>query len=471
MRTNIATLLVATLMAVVSAGPAQAALTQVNVRIEGRSRALFEGPILTEGHDVSSYKADGGNAAEDLAEHPCDGIDPLDPENNAPGATPTAASVDAMNLVGEADALAGQWYPGYEDYFVEQWGQEEENAEAGSRSWGVLVNNVFTSVGGCQYELSAGDEVLWIYNAFDSRPILGLFAAGEHYSSGGRPLRAQAQLDRPFEVEVAAYDDHGEGQPPPTPERTSKDAKPYEGARVSPVSVSEKGFETAQTESPEAVTTNSEGKASIAFTTPGWHRIMAGTPLDETGEEAAIRSNRLDVCVPAPGETGCGALPAEDEVRTPPRYLQKPAPEEHHEETHEETHTGGGSGMGSQPTPQPAGGQGGSASGSAPTAKSPEALVQRKRPSTHLASASISRARVVLKLTAAGGVTMRIARLRDKGHHRRWQTITTISINASKAGVLEVKLPRLVAGSYQVSISLAGAKTVVKTLTVPSGRR
>ena len=72
-----------------------------------------------------------------------------------------------MNLIGEADALAGQWYGSFDDYYVMRWGQEAENAEAGSRYWGVLVNNVFTSVGGCQYELSAGDEVLWIYNAFD----------------------------------------------------------------------------------------------------------------------------------------------------------------------------------------------------------------------------------------------------------------------------------------------------------------
>jgi hypothetical protein len=332
-RTAIATLTSTILITALAASTAQATPTQVNVRVEGRSKALFEGPILTEGHDVSSYKADGGTAVEDLAEHPCDGINKNDPENTRPGATPTAASVDAMNLIGETNAMAGQWYGSFDDYYVMQWGQEAENAEAGSRYWGVLVNNVFTSVGGCQYELSAGDEVLWIYNAFDSRPILGLLAASEHYSSGTRPWTAQAQLDRPFEVEVDAYDDHGEGQPPPTPERTSKNTEPYEGALVSPVSTSEKGFETVQTESPEAVSTNSEGKASITFTTPGWHRIMAGTPVDEKGEEAAIRSNRLDVCVPAPGETGCGELPAEDEVRTPPRYQQKPASEEQHKET------------------------------------------------------------------------------------------------------------------------------------------
>jgi hypothetical protein len=465
MRTSITTLLVGSLAALLPAGPAQAALTQVNVRIEGRSKALFEGTILTEGHDLNSYKADGGNAAEDLAEHPCDGTNKNDPENTTPGATPTAASVDAMNLIGEADALAGQWYGSFDDYYVVQWGQEAENAEAGSRYWGVLVNNVFTSVGGCQYELSAGNEVLWIYNAFDSRPILGLFAASEHYSSGTRPLTAQAQLDRPFEVEVDAYDEHGEGQPPPTPERTLKNTEPYEGARISPVSTSEKGFETVQTESPEAVSANSEGKASITFITPGWHRIMAGAPLNAKDEEAAIRSNRLDVCVPAPGETGCGALPAEDEVRTPPRYQQKPAPEEHHEE--QETHTGGGSVTGNQT----ASGQGGSTSGSVPAAKSPEAPVQGKSSSSaRLASASISPARLLLKLIAPGVATVKIARLLGKGHHRRWQTVKTITVKASKAGALEVKLPRLAAGSYRVSISLAGAKTVVKTLTVPNRR-
>ena len=302
-----------------------------------------------------------------LPNTPATGSTRTTPKTPTPGATPTAASVDAMNLIGEAEALAGQWYGSFDDYFVMQWGNEEENAEAASRSWGVLVNNVFTSVGGCQYELSTGSEVLWIYNAFESRPILGLFAASEHYSSGTRPLTAQAPLDQPFEVEVAAYDDHGEGQPPPTPERTSKDTKPYEGARVSPVSTSEKGFETVQTESLEAVSTNSEGKASITFTTPGWHRIMAGTPLDGKGEEAAIRSNRLDVCVPAPEKPAAECSPPKtksarrrDIGRNP---LQK--------NSTEETRTGGGNATGNQT----ASGQAGSASGSVPTAKSPETPV------------------------------------------------------------------------------------------------
>ncbi|HXB66272.1 MAG TPA: hypothetical protein VNV42_15490 [Solirubrobacteraceae bacterium] len=88
-----------------------------------------------------------------------------------------------------------------------------------------------------------------------------------------------------------------------------------------------------------------------------------------------------------------------------------------------------------------------------------------------LAVESISRARLLLKLTAPGVVTVKIARLLGKGHHRRWRTVKTTSVKTSKIGTLDVKLPRLATGSYRVSISLAGAKTVVKTLTVPRGRQ
>jgi hypothetical protein len=92
-------------------------------------------------------------------------------------------------------------------------------------------------------------------------------------------------------------------------------------------------------------------------------------------------------------------------------------------------------------------------------------------PVAGLAVQDISPARVLLKLTAPGVATVKIAQLRGKVRHRRWQTIKTIVVKASKAGALDVKLPRLAAGSYRVSISLAGAKTVVTTLTVPHRRR
>jgi hypothetical protein len=426
-------------------------LTRVNVRIEGATKTLFEGPIWTEGHDVHSSEPDG-NTAEDTKEHSCDGINQLDPENVEPRPTPTAASVDAMELIGETEAMNGQWYPGFNDYFIKQWGAEEENAEHEGKSWGILVNNVYTDVGGCQWQLHNGDEALWIYNAFHSRPILGLFASGAHYSSGPRPLTATAELGRPFGVEVGAYNDQGEGQPPGTPERTASNTTPYEGAEVAPVQTSAKGFETVQRASAETMTSNSEGKASITFTTPGWHRIMAGTPLrqetqeeEEQGaipEEEAIRSNRLDVCVPASGETGCGELPAEDQVRTPTRYLRK----------------------NEEPAGPPTGSPPPTVSNAPRTRPSPSRLAPR--PKT-LARVSVSGRQLKLAFTAAGKVTIQIARQSGRGRHRHWILTKRLTVRATKPGTIRIKLPRLASGVYRLTVSPPSAKSIVKTLTVP----
>lgn len=313
MRTTIAILTVAAL--IIIATSAQAAPTLVNVRIEGKNETLFEGPLLAEGHDV--------RASSDTQERPCDGINSLDPQNKTPGPTPTASSVDAMSLIGET--FDGQWYPGYHDYFITRWGPDHEEE---GMSWGILVNNVFTNVGGCQYELSTGDEVLWAYNAFGHRPFLALFPAGD--TSGTRPLTATAELNKPFEVEVLDYSDDEEAMPPTHPERTG--SAPFEGADVSPVLTSADGFERVESESSATVVTNAQGKASITFTEPGWNRIKA-TTLGGGGKESVIRSNRLDVCVPVEGQSGCGAPPAEDQARAVKRTVEEVEKEEaKHEE-------------------------------------------------------------------------------------------------------------------------------------------
>jgi hypothetical protein len=431
MRARIAT--VALVLLAVTGPAATPAPTQVSVRIEGRGETLFEGPIVTEGHDIQ--------ASSDSQERSCDGINSNDPQNLTPGPTPTAASVDAMSLLGET--FDGRWYGGYDDYFITRWGPD---FEAEGMSWGVLVNNVYTQVGGCQDELGTGGEVLWAYDAFAGRPLLALLPAAAGYTSGTRPLTATAELGKPFVLEVLVYTKHEEAEPPPSPERTG--SAPYEGADVSPVQTSAKGFEQIETESPETVKTNAEGEASITFTTPGWHRIKA-TDANAGGEEDAIRSNRMDVCVPAQGATGCGEPPAEDLVRTPPRYAENLT------ETHGQT-----------TAPVTAAGNPGDTQSIPPGSET-------TTPTGHTASGpparpiveSVSAARVLLKFTAAGQAVVRIARQVGKGRHRRWRTVKRIAVRASKAGRVEVKLPHLAAGRYRVSIEVGGAPTVVvKTL-------
>ena len=38
--------------------------------------------------------------------------------------------------------------------------------------WGLLVNFQFTPVGGCQFEVKAGDQVLWAFDAFSKSYFL-----------------------------------------------------------------------------------------------------------------------------------------------------------------------------------------------------------------------------------------------------------------------------------------------------------
>jgi hypothetical protein len=280
---------------------AAASPTVVDVRIEGATETLFEGPLAVEPHGVLA------SSDTNPTPRPCDGINALDPGNVVPAPTPTSASADAMALIGET--FDGKWYPGFDDYFITRFGPDRE---AGGKSWGILVNDTFTSVGGCQYQLDEGDEVLWIYNAFDGRPNLALFPESE--TAGGRPLTATATLGQPFGVEVVAFEDSAEDTPSEHPGREGSTLFP--NADVSPVTTNAKGFERVDTADPTTVVTDSEGKAQITFTTPGWHRIKATVP--GATQEEAIRSNRLDVCVPAAGQSDCGALPVEDQVRTPP---------------------------------------------------------------------------------------------------------------------------------------------------------
>ncbi len=291
----------------------------VNVRIEGRAETLYEGVLPVKVHKIQ--------ASSDLEERNCDGINELDPENVEPKVTPTLASAEAMASIGET--FDGQWYNGFGDYFITRWGPDEQDNSTGAY-WGILVNEVFTSVGGCQYQLEGDDQVLWVYDAFSGRPSLAMFPEAAHYERGPRPTEATATVGVPFPVEVVAYEDDTEDIPGEEPSREGSHG--YEGAEVAPVVTNAKGFQRVETSSPETVVTNAAGKASIVFTTPGVHRIKA--TVGEPGHESVIRSNGIDVDVlPAEskpsgdggGSTGGGNGGRSNPNPAPPTETKVPA--------------------------------------------------------------------------------------------------------------------------------------------------
>jgi hypothetical protein len=324
------------LVVLMAAAPVQA-LTTINVRIEGKEETLFEGRVATEPHGV---RASSDEIAADKLRK-CNGINANDPWNTMPGVTPTAVSADAMSLIGET--FDGQWYKQYEDYFVTRWGPDAQ--DVGSNAyWGILVNNVFTNVGGCQYQLGDGNEVLWVQDAFKNRPTLALFPETPRYESGERPRTITAAAGEQVPVEVVSYADDQEDVPPEAPNRTGASLYPNPAA-IALVGTNAKGFERVETGSPETVTTVG-GKASVTFTEPGWHRIKAtvGAP----GLESVIRSNRLDVCVTGgaggprevEGVSSCSQLPPADQVRVASQTVGEV--EEEHEEAATPTKPAGG---------------------------------------------------------------------------------------------------------------------------------
>ncbi|HET7444290.1 MAG TPA: hypothetical protein VFJ57_06500 [Solirubrobacterales bacterium] len=274
---------------------AQAAPTELTVRIEGREKTLFEGPILTEGHAVQ--------ASGDTEPRTCDGTN--NSAHPQPGPTPTASSVDAMELVGQT--FGADWFPGYDDYYVERWGPDMETFAEGGKFWGVLVNGVLTPVGGCQWADKAGDEVLWVYDAFSGRRLLWLAAASDPATAPQKPLpTAHVVVNQPLALEVMGYIGA---------EGASAEVQPAAGVTVGPVTTDPgTGFQDVDTAAPSAATTAGDGSASVTFATPGWHRIKAQK------EAGFIRSNRLDVCVEATLGAGCGPLPEDAALRVPSRY-------------------------------------------------------------------------------------------------------------------------------------------------------
>ncbi|MGB7685572.1 MAG: hypothetical protein WBL45_07280 [Solirubrobacterales bacterium] len=296
-KSAVAATLLAGVSMIISTG-ASAAPVELTVRIEGESRTLFEGPILTDGREV---RADSETEA-----HRCDGTNAA--ANPAPGPTPTAASVDAMELVGQG--FDGLFSAGFDDYFITQWGPDAEDPEE-EEFWGVLLNGVLTPVGGCQARAEAGDEALWAYDVFTGRSLLRLAAADDPSEAPAAPApTARVEVGEPLDLTVEGYAGE-EGEAP--------DVDPAPGVTVAPVQTEAgSGFQAVEIGDPAAVTSAADGSATVVFDTPGWHRLKA------QDEEDHIRSNRLDVCVEPAGGGGCGPLPPDAQLRIPARY-QPPA--------------------------------------------------------------------------------------------------------------------------------------------------
>ena len=166
----------------------------INLRVEGSAATLFENPVSTEAILPPGISTPSGGGA-----HPCDVKDNGSNEGfGAAAATPTAALYTAASANGLAFDASWSTAP-LNDFFVKQVGSDVNGGAPEFPSWGYAVNYTTAGVGGCQFQLAPGSEVLWAYNYFNLSHLLSL--AGPATANAGIPLSVRvidAQTDQPI---------------------------------------------------------------------------------------------------------------------------------------------------------------------------------------------------------------------------------------------------------------------------------
>jgi hypothetical protein len=208
---------VALAIAAVAAPSAAAAPVSVNLRVEGASSTILDGPVTTDGHSITTASSGGA--------HPCDGTNAGAFPSPVP--TATAALDDGARLNGFAwDA---DWFSSFSDFSVKEVAGEAANT---TQFWGLVVNFQFSQTGGCTTQVNNGDEVLWVFDAFSKTHVLKL--TGPASATTGSPVTVTAV--------------------------NADDGTPAAGATVN------------------GATTGADGKATLSFADAGVYKLKADRP-------------------------------------------------------------------------------------------------------------------------------------------------------------------------------------------------
>jgi hypothetical protein len=238
-----------------------AAPITVELRVEGSSKTLFEGPVSTEGVLASP----GISTASSGGAHPCDVKD--NGSNGGFGVsapTPITALYEAAKAAGLS--FDATWSGSFNDFLISQVGNDMNGGAPEFPSWGYAVNYTTAGVGGCQFQLASGSEVLWAYNYFNLPHLLRL--------SGPAVVNAGT----PFAVHVA-------------------DAQTGESISGATIGELLAGLTTTLASSS---TTDASGNATVSLASDGSVTLKASRVAD------SVRSNGLVLCVHNGNDGTCG---------------------------------------------------------------------------------------------------------------------------------------------------------------------
>jgi hypothetical protein len=246
----------------------QAAPITVNLRVEGSSKTLYEGPVTTEGETIQTP----ADEALHEAPHACNYAENGHFENEnhevfTNGGTPTGTPTTALHDAAAAAGLAfnATWSNSIGDFFVTQVGPDIEQEEPPYASWGYAVNDTTAPVGGCQITLAPGSEVLWAYNYFNLKHLLS--------------LTGPANANTGSQITVHVLD--------------GQTGAPIAGAAIG------EDVAGATTTIPGSSLTNAEGNATVTVAHAGTVKLKATQP-------ESVRSNAISVCVHNGNDGTCG---------------------------------------------------------------------------------------------------------------------------------------------------------------------
>ena len=206
------------LLSLVLPSTALALPVTVNLRVEGPTATVFDGPVTTDGHAVTTAAA---------GTHPCDGTN--GGAQPSAGPTATAALDDAARAGGfTIDGPYGNF--GIDDFFIER--VADQQIDPTTAYWSLWINQAFSDLGGCQKRVLAGQDVLWAGIPFSVDVPLRL--EGSNTATVGRPVNVRV-IDGQTKV-------------------------PQAGATVG------------------GVTTNANGIATLSFAQRGIYRLKASKP-------------------------------------------------------------------------------------------------------------------------------------------------------------------------------------------------
>jgi hypothetical protein len=253
----------------------------VNLRVEGSTRTLIEGPVTSD----AIPNPPGISTPSSKGAHPCDVKD--NGSNGGFGvaaATATTALYDAA--VARGLSFDAKWEEkGLNDFFITQVGPDVNGGEPEYPSWGYAVNYTTAGVGGCQFQLAPGSEVLWAYNYFNLPHLLGLTAP------------AAVNAGAPFAVHVV----------------DSQTGQPIAGASIGEF------VQGVTTPIPSVQLTDASGNTIVSLTHAG------AVALKATRVES-VRSNAVAVCVHVNNDGTCGTSNSSGQASTNSSAAMNPSP-------------------------------------------------------------------------------------------------------------------------------------------------